>query len=66
MRGLPVQLIDGRIVDSWSEDYRHEMEARSLIRMAGLERGGCLTAILRRDPDRYRALLKTMEQLRMK
>lgn len=26
-----VTLIDGRVVDSWSEDFRHECEARDIL-----------------------------------
>ena len=32
----PVTLIDGRVVDSMSEEWRHECEARAVARSSGM------------------------------
>lgn len=32
----PVQLVDGRVVSSWSEDWRHECEARHILNLPTL------------------------------
>ena len=37
MKGSPVVLVDGRIVDSWSEDWRHECEARHIANLPTLQ-----------------------------
>ena len=37
-RGRPVVLIDGRVVDSWSEEWRAECEARAVIALPTLSR----------------------------
>lgn len=39
VRGVkPVTLHDGRVVDSYSEDYRLECEARTVLRMETLQK----------------------------
>lgn len=36
-RGTPVTLVDGRVVSSYSEEWRHECECTTLLRVPTLE-----------------------------
>jgi hypothetical protein len=38
IRGTPVTLLDGTVVDSWCEEWRHECEARTVLAMQPLQR----------------------------
>src|SRR3954471_8925253 len=61
-----VRLLDGRIVKSDSEPWRHQMEAESILKMPRNEREYLLFAIKSRDDSRHQALLATMSKLREK
>lgn len=55
--GKMVTLIDGREVDSASEDWRHECEARHVAGMAPEARSDYLAQVAsRRGAEAYRAL----------
>lgn len=60
-----VTLIDGRVVDSWSEDWRHECEAREILALpTGDMRRDRLAAIRsRRGPGAANALRKTLRAM---
>ena len=59
-RGIPVSLYDGRVVDSYSEEWRAECEARSILAMPLHKRQQFLFG----KPDRFNKMAGGLEQKR--
>jgi len=59
-----VELLDGRMVFSDAEEWRHQCEAQMLLRLPYDERVAQLVAITERRPEDARRLLETMALLR--
>lgn len=58
MKGRLVTLHDGRQVDSWSEDWRHECEARYILAMPNLqERRNFLYGYEKPDGKKFQGVL---------
>lgn len=74
-RGNPVTLIDGRVVDSYSEEWRAECEARAILAMplpkrraflfGKFDHYGKLTGGLqqKRSPEAFKAILELITRI---
>lgn len=59
-----VTLVDGRIVMSNAEEWRHETEARDLLRLPFDQRESQLEATRAKRPEDADRLIQTMQRLR--
>ncbi len=58
-------LLDGRVVDSSSEEFRHECEARYALGLHRIERGPFMEGVLNRRGERaWNRLQYTMNRMR--